>query len=28
MAELKANNDPRLAGDAFDRAPYLSTKGR
>jgi len=28
MGELKANKDPRLADDAFDRAPYLSTKGR
>ena len=26
MTELQANNDPRLADDAFDRAPYLSTK--
>ena len=26
MTELQANNDPRLAEDAFDRAPYLSTK--
>ena len=28
MAELEANKDPRLANDAFDRPPYLSTKGR
>ena len=27
MDELRANKDPRLANDAFDRAPYLSTKG-
>jgi uncharacterized sulfatase len=27
MAELKANDDPRL-DDAFDRAPRLSTKGK
>jgi N-sulfoglucosamine sulfohydrolase len=26
MGELKANKDPRLANDAFDRAPYISTK--
>ena len=28
MDELKVNKDPRLANDAFDRAPYISTRGR
>jgi N-sulfoglucosamine sulfohydrolase len=28
MGELKANDDPRLDDDAFDRAPRLSTKGK
>ncbi len=28
MAELEANHDPRLANDAFDRPPYLSSDGR
>lgn len=28
MAELKANDDPRLDGDAFDHPPRLSMKGK
>ena len=28
MAELKANGDPRLTDDAFDRQPYLSPDGK
>jgi N-sulfoglucosamine sulfohydrolase len=28
MDELKDNDDPRLAGDAFDRAPHLTEDGK
>jgi uncharacterized sulfatase len=28
MAELEANDDPRLANNAFDRPPYLSGNGK
>ena len=28
MTELKANKDPRLIDDAFDRPPYIASRGR